>query len=278
MNEIWQEIIRQALERGIEISKGAVPGAKLRQIIAKLAPQFGETYPPPESENEKFRDFLGRFNSLLTILPRDGQDILVAPADKPELLSRSGTAQAQIRDDIFEALTTIPKGTPPSAPWYKQDRDEIIWAKDGELEASPTLVKMPTPNLEQLLDYRREFATLPEIDPQVREELLSTLQVHSALGAFSKILKENGLAHKWHYFQFRILVSHLRHWCAETHVEWREDWIQSRRDQGAESVSLNLKEMLDQQHRIEGFLGALSAEDIKRISVPLDIVLKHLKK
>jgi hypothetical protein len=46
MDGNWSEIIKKALQLGLESSKGAVPGAKLRQIISRIAHDFSEQYPP----------------------------------------------------------------------------------------------------------------------------------------------------------------------------------------------------------------------------------------
>ena len=127
MNENWQEIVKKALEIGLKTSKGAVPGAKFRQIIARIAREENELFPPTGHENERFRDFLVHFSSILTVLQRDGQDILVAPFDKPELLTTSDTGQTQLREDIFEAFTHIPRESPPKEPWYERNTDKIKW-------------------------------------------------------------------------------------------------------------------------------------------------------
>jgi len=278
MNEIWPEIIKKALDRGLEISKGAIPGAKLRQIIARIAPEYNEQYPPVGHEGEKFKDFLGRFGSLLTVLPRDGQDILVAPSDKPELLSTSETGQAHLREDIFEAFTRIPRESPPREPWYERSTDKITWRTANETLGALEFVKIPPATLSQELEDRRAFALSSEIDPQIKDSLLATLQDHSALWAFSRIVRENGLAHKWHFFRFRSLIMRIRHWCERENIEWREDWLRSKSDQPNRAKSVNISGFIDEQHRFEGFLEGLSDEDIRRISVPLDIVLKLLSK
>src|ERR1700679_785111 len=122
MSDVWSQIVAEALKRGLEVSKGAIPGAKLRQLIARIAPQYGEQYPPAGHEDAKLGAFLNRFNSLLLVLRRDGQDILVAPVDKPQLLdiAESGQGQTQLRDDIFEAFTHISRESSPLEPWYER--------------------------------------------------------------------------------------------------------------------------------------------------------------
>jgi len=171
MNENWQEIIKTALDRGLASTKGAVPGAKLRQIIAHIAPSFNEQYPPPGHEDEKFRDFLSHFSSQLTVLPRDGQDILVAPSDRPELLGASETGQAQLREDIFEAFTRIPRESPPMEPWYERNADKIKWQTANEATDASNFARISPATLTQELDDRRAFALSSEIDSQIKDSL-----------------------------------------------------------------------------------------------------------
>ena len=219
MNESWQRIVREALDRGLESSKGAIPGAKLRQIIARIAPSYSEEYPPAGYEGEKFRDFLGRFGSLLTVLPRKGQDILVAPSDRPELLAAEEAGRAQLREDIFEAFTRIPRESPPREPWYERSTDKVLWNTADEAVNHPEFVRIPPATLAQELEERRVFALASEIDPAVRDKLLANLQEHSALWAFSRIVKESGLAQKWHFFRFKAILGRIRNWCGSEHVD-----------------------------------------------------------
>ena len=278
MNEIWPEIVKRALARGIEASKGAVPGAKLRQIIARIAPEYNEQYPPLGHEDEKFRDFLGHFGSLVNILQRTGQDILVAPSDKPELLNDPESGQAQLRDDIFEAFTHIPQESPPKVPWYERSTDKIAWKPADAILEESAFAKIPPATLDQELEDRRAFARSSEIDPEISLRLLGTGDDHAALWSFSKLVKENGLAHKWHFFRFRSLVMRIRRWCESEHIEWHEDWLRSRSYASNRPTLPDFRDAISQQHRFEGFLEGLSSEDIKRISVPLDIVLKLFQK
>jgi hypothetical protein len=281
MDGNWSEIIKKALQLGLESSKGAVPGAKLRQIISRIAHDFSEQYPPPGHESEKFREFLGHFPSLLTILSRDGQDILVAPFDRPELLVISNTQQTQIREDFFEAFTRIPRESPPKEPWYERSTDSIRWASAFETLPPLEFVRIPPATLEQELADRRNFSSSTEIEPQVRQTLLATLGDHAALWAFSGVLKEYGLAYKWHLFRFRALVLRIRAWCNSENIDWREDWLLPKADQPSRTKEMTLQAFIDgprNPYRIEGFMKNLSDEDMKRISVPLDIVLKLLEK
>lgn len=281
MSDVWSQIVAEALKRGLEVSKGAIPGAKLRQLIARIAPKYSEQYPPAGHEDEKFGAFLNRFNSLLLVLRRDGQDILVAPVDKPQLLdiAESGQGQTQLRDDIFEAFTHIPRESSPLEPWYERDTDRVQWSAKNEPLDAKRFVKIPPATLNQEVEDRRSFALSSGIDTEISDSLLATLQEHSALWAFSKIVKEHGLARKWHLFRFQAVVMRIRAWCETEQIEWREDWLRSKSAQPNYAKPIGLSLPIDGQRHLFGkFVEALSDEDLRRVSVPLDIVLKLLQK
>jgi hypothetical protein len=279
MNEVWPAIVAAALKQGVQSSKGAVPGAKLRQIIARIAPKYGEQYPPAGQEDEKFGEFLNRFSSLVMLLRRDGQDILVAPVDQPQLLDISESGRTQLREDIFEAFTRIPRESPPVEPWYARDTDTIKWSPANESLDLERFVKIPPATLSQELEDRKAFALSSGIDSQIKDSLVATLEDHSALWAFSRTLKEHGLARKWHLYRFQALVMRIRNWCESQHVDWREDWLRSKTDQPNRPKSVNMSQPIEERRHLFGkFVEALSDDDLKRVSVPLDIVLKLLQK
>lgn len=279
MSDVWQQIVAGALNEGVHISRGAVPGAKLRQLIARAAEKHGEKYPPAGRENEKFGDFLNEFGSLLITLRRDGQDILVAPVDRPQLLDTAQSGQARLREDIFEAFTHIPRGSPPVEPWYERDTDRIKWVPANETINQERFVKIPPATLSEELEDRKAFALSSEIDTQISETLQGTLQDHSALWAFSRTVKEHGLSRKWHLFRFQAVVKRIRAWCDAQHVEWREDWLRAKAEQPIRP-KLGKVSLADagQERVFQKFVEGLSDEDLKRVSVPLDIVLKLLQR
>ena len=245
MSEVWQEVVTEALKQGVEASKGAVPGAKLRQIIARIAPKYDVQYPPPGREDEKFGEFLSRFSSFVMVLRREGQDILVAPVDQPQLFDISASGRTQLREDMFEAFTHIPRESPAVEPWYARDTDTIKWSPSSEVLDSGRLVKIPPATLSQELEDRKEFALSSGIDSQIKDSLVATLQDHSALWAFSKILKEHGLARKWHLYRFRAVVMRIRNWCEKEHVDWREDWLREGSDQLSRSIPTSVPVAFD---------------------------------
>ena len=58
MDAVWRDIVLESLTRGVGQNRGAVAGAKLRQLIEAAAKDRGLLFPPEGSEQEKFADFL----------------------------------------------------------------------------------------------------------------------------------------------------------------------------------------------------------------------------
>jgi hypothetical protein len=277
-NDEWLKIVTEAVNRGIELSSGGVPGTKLRKLISEVAPKYGKKYPPEEYPNEKFGDFLERFRSAIIILRREGQDFLVAPADKPELLASVHAGKpAGLRDDIFEAFTRIPREIPPVQPWYSRELDNIQWISETDSLNSAGLVKIPPQTQQQEIDDRIAFAELAEMQAH-RSILLSTLGEHTALWAYSKIIKERGLGRNWHLYRFQSIIRRIKAWCGAEGVKWHDDWI--RQTAGQPIPARDPYESTASQTRRQLFIKLteiISDEDLQRISVPLDIVLKFIK-
>jgi len=279
MDEIWNEVVAEALKRGLETSDGAVPGAKLRELVARIAPKHGVSYPPPGREDEKFAGFLKQFSSSVIVLRREGQDLLVAPSDAPQLLDLSPNVYAQIRDDIFEAFTRIPKGSPPRQPWYARDTDTIEWLTEDENPDGVRFVRIPAATLDQELSDRRAFSLSPGIEKDVQDKLLGTLTAHSALGSFSAVLRAHGLARKWHFYRFSEVVRRIRKWCESEKVLWRDEWITPvNQHSTANAVAAPSASTEARRTSFSQLVETLTDEDLRRISVPLDIVLKLFPK
>jgi len=275
MDEIWNEVVAEALKRGLETSDGAVPGAKLRELVARIAPKHGVSYPLPGREDEKFADFLKQFSSSVIVLRREGQDLLVAPSDAPQLLDRSVNVYAQIRDDIFEAFTRIPKGSSPRQAWYARDTDTIEWLTEDENPDGVRLVRIPAATLDQELSDRRAFSLSPGIEKDVQDKLLGTLTAHSALGSFSAALRAYGLARKWHLYRFSEVVRRIKKWCESEKVLWRDEWLTPvNQHSKADAVAAPSASTEARRTSFSQLVETLTDEDLRRISVPLDIVLK----
>ena len=277
MNETWDQIVTEALQAGLKTSSGPVPGAKLRQLIVKAARSRDLQYPPPGHEHESFGDFLKHFDSTVIVRRRKARDLLAAPADMPQLLAGSTeSGETRLREDIFEAFTRVPRGAPPAQPWYSVSDDSIVWLLPTELSGSGELVKIPAATLEQELSERKSFIQTSEITQDAKDQIATSLDAHSGLGSFSKLIKAHGLAQKWHLHRFQTVVRRIRSWCAVTGVPWREAWVPSE-DASKPVIQAGDELSKKQRYVFERFIETLTDEDVRRISVPLDIVLKIMK-
>ena len=282
MKELWQPIIAEALERGVRESKGPVPGAKLRQIVAHTAVQKGLKYPPEGFESETFGEFLRRFDSAVLVLRRKSQDFLVAPATQPELLARGSSGSLpQLRSDIFDAFTRIPKPPDFISPWYNRLSDTIIWLSPHDPKDSESLASITPASIEQEVADRKIFAQLPEIGEEVRENLLESIKNHgqSVLWAFAQVVRSAGLSRKWHVFRFQQLNSRIRAWSEAQQIAWREDWLVAT-EESADPLSggIETSELRSGLAKLQQVFAALEDEDLRRISIPLDVVLKLLRR
>lgn len=277
----WRKIVSEALQRGIEESKGPVAGAKLRLFISRAAVQNGTQYPPEGLEEEKFGDFLKRFSSILLVLKRKSQDLLVAPATQPELLSDSSSSdgQAVIRVDLFTAFTRISRGNPPKEPWYDRTRDTILWLDADALKDEASLVRIPAASRDQEVADRNAFAHSENIEPGTRDSLLHALEEsgQSVLWGFSQVIRSAGLSRKWHVFRFHELTKRIRTWCEQNAIVWRDDWIVAV-DEKSREASGDVPIVALDRTALEELFSRLKEDDLRRVSIPLDIVLRLMPK
>jgi len=192
-------------------------------------------------------------------------------ADAPE----SGVAR--LREDIFEAFTRIPRGLPPSEPWYVVSDDTVVWLLPTELSGSGELVKIPAATLELELGERKSFIQSADLAEDVRNRIAGSLDTHSGLGSFSKLIKAHGLSQMWHRHRFQAVVRRIRAWCTGAGVPWREEWVSSSDASKPSTPIGNELPVVSQRHLFERLVQSLSDEDLRRISVPLDIVIKLIR-
>lgn len=278
MDEAWNQIVAEALAAGLKTSGGPVPGAKLRELVVKAASTRNLHYPPSGHEQESFGDFLKHFDSIMLVRRRKGRDLVAAPADMPQLLAEAPESGAsRLREDIFEAFTRIPRGMPPSEPWYVVSDDTVVWLLPTELSGSGQLIKIPAATLEQELSERKSFIQSVDLAEDAKSRIAASLDAHSGLGSFSKLIKAHGLSQMWHSHRFRTVVGRIRAWCAAAGVPWREEWVSSSDASKPPTQTRDAISARNQRYLFGRFVELLADDDLRRISVPLDIVLKVIQ-
>ncbi|MGO8673714.1 MAG: hypothetical protein ACLQVD_20445 [Capsulimonadaceae bacterium] len=274
MDNTWLDIIRTALNEAIGLSDAAVAGAKLRQAVARVARERGLQFPPQDMG--KFSAFVENFPADFIIQRRPGQDILVAPSGRPEMLMfepELAEPTARVREDLFNALTKINQHETVKA-YYLPDSDTVTWLSLSE-EPPSTAVELPQTSLIEELQIRRRFISstvLPQISVNVLTESLAT---DSPLRSFTEAVRAYGLARQWHKFRLHVLSEQLREWCVAKSIPWRSNWIASPNVLTSASRSVPSPNS-DSNGVFVKFASRLTNEDAARINVPLDIVIRIL--
>ncbi len=286
MDEMWTQIVKEALERGLRETKGRpVPGAKLRKLVGSVAAQHGHSYPPAAFEGSSFSDFLKACDSILIVLKRPAQDLLIAPVEQPELLLNTSDqgSRAEIRKDVFDAFTRIPREADTKSSWYDSERDLFLWLEaDAELAGTnDALVPGPRASKDQEIDDRRSFVETNVQTGETRVALLRTLTEtgNSALWAFANVLRASGLSRKWHEYRFQRLTGRIRAWSEHARQVWRDDWLVAGEVTASRKPELATgSESAPSRANLQALFSRIDEADLQRITVPLDIVLKWLGK
>ena len=272
----WSEILQEALTAGLKERPDApILGTRFRQLVEVAAASHNQTFPPPDEPGLKFADLLERYPNIVLTRRRGGQDMLIAPANKPELLLHAREWPApSIRQDIFNAFTRI---SVEERPWYDRERDAVVWLKKDAVPDSTVPVSIPSVTLEAAVEVRKAFVAT--VDPSQSKELEAALTSSQPLALFTNVIRSRGLQRLWHVFRSERLAESISAWAKAAGIPFREEWFGGALPQfvpsegrpryhiGGESgwrtALMTLAERLDES-------------DLARISVPLDIVLRAL--
>lgn len=268
----WADILRTAITRALEGRHGAIPGARLRLFVQLAAAESGQPFPPADEPNFRFGQFLLRYPEIVTVRRRPGQDFLVVPADRPDLLVDTPREPiAAIRPDLFVAFTRL---LTDERAWYIRDRDAVEWQP-----ASVTVdgaIPIPPARLGDALAVRRGFVETCS-DPAVRERLTRALESPRSLTAFTGVVRAAGLQRDWHVYRTKALTEQIARWAKDAGIEWKDTWLTSSATQEPEyAPSGGSLSHFEWRRALTWLVQSLDESDLARISVPLDIVLKAL--
>lgn len=277
MENVWQELINEALTELVERTGAPAPGAKLRSAIAHLARQRGLDFPP--TGVRKFTELVEAFPADFILQRRPGSDVLVVPAARAELLAieqpGAAPAVARIRQDIFDALTKVPVPA-YGLPYYEPEKDHVLWIRESD-QPPKTAVAMPATTLDEELALRKAFIEEAEpVDPG-KNALVASLETTRPLRDFSDAVQEFGLVKKWHTFRVVRLATRLREWSVRTSLAWQPSWVDAT-ELRSTAASPAAPVSLDNKRHLLELSSLLTEEDLARISVPMDIVLRLLVK
>ncbi|MBF0310343.1 MAG: hypothetical protein HQL56_12525 [Magnetococcales bacterium] len=279
-DDVWGKMLRRAVDDGVGSTGRAVSGARLRQILVKVASDNQLTYPPERFSTSKFGDFLNYFveRGVVIFKERRGQDLLIAPADRPDLLveasAASGVHVGGLRRDLFEAFTKVTNRT----AWYHRDRDCVLW-EDGPAQEVEVLVRIPPVTIEQALRDRADFAAgLGSVDQE--SELKKSLDGRDSrvLVSFSNAIRTLGLQPEWHRYRLKVITDRIAGWAKRENVPWNSSWMTPSSDGSMdEPVARGRRDAREWRRSLEYLIGGLDQADLSRIAVPLDIVVRILQ-
>jgi len=279
MNNVWQEILKEALAQLIERTNAPAAGAKLRSRVAEIARERGLEFLP--SGIRKFSELVESFPADFIVRRRPGSDIIIVPAARAELLAvespRSVSSTARIRQDLFDALILIPSPA-YGLPYYDPTRDAVLYVKAREEVPAPA-VPMPATSLQAEILLREQFIDKTELVDTAKTALVHSLgSTSTPLRDFSNRVKEFGLVKRWHTFRVALMATRLREWSVEKALTWQPSWVEASEPRlVAASVSAALVS-LDEKLQLSELVALLTEEELGRINIPMDIVLRLFAK
>jgi len=274
--EKWLPLVMQALVAEVTRTNAPVSGSKLRAEVSRLASAAQLEFPPPEFP--KFSAFIEQFPESVIVQRRPGKDVLVVPADRPELLAvespRLGGTGNWLRIDVFDAFTKIPSAA-SGKPLYVPAKDEFVWTNAlGEVPVDA--VDVPASSLESEIALRQKF--IESVQQDKAPQLTAALGTPTPLKDFTQALHASRLLGDWHRFRLGNLIEQVKSWAAEKGVTWSATWLDTPDSKREVPVQVAALPPALPKHALAEFLAGLTPEDLRRITVPLDLVVRMLEK
>lgn len=267
----WREILRESIDN----SSQPIIGTHFRALIGAAASKRGLQFPPVAEPGLRFIELLERYPDVVSVLRRPGQDFLVVPAGRSDLLARGIQGQLYgIRPDLFQAFTSLSS----NRPYYDRERDQVVWRKLGDGQAMPESWVPIEPSTEAgEFKLRRDFAETFATQSSTHSRLLEALENPHPLQAFSRVVKEARLQREWHSFRTEHLVEKIQSWAKASDIGWKDAWLtkgptdETWKDRPAVLAEAPAKALSDP---LRVLISGLDPADIQRINIPLDLVLK----
>ena len=278
--ESWREILKESLQVATQGSQKPVPGARLRKTVAEVAEGRGLSYPPRGLTTGKFLEFVEAFPTEAIFVRRESGDVWIAPAAHPELLTKSEADGAQrqvgIRQDLFAAFTRFDE---LQSAWYDPLHDVVLWEEKSSNLPDPWK-RIPAADIPRALEDRKAFVeTIAE--PASKARLTEALRSERSLTAFAAAVRELGLQPIWHRFWISLLTDRIKHWADSWNLVWNSAWITAS-PRGADPAEARTAPGSDVnrewRNNLAMFFQSLTESDLQRISIPLDIVVKSIKR
>ena len=201
----WEEKLKNVLKE-LGADKQLVTGAKVKELLTKSALDPGEFDRFLKEKGLKFSDFVLRVEGI-KVQKRGASDMLVgfpgADWPTPNLSTRIPFKKLQMRDDVYNALTSVSN----DGYYFLPDSDKFIEGPPPQRVNGVPLPKVP---FSELINERRDFATRIK-DPIVRDQLLDSLDhTPNPLATFQYAVNKANLGESWHIFKFGLMRTNSR--------------------------------------------------------------------
>ena len=279
--EKWRAALIEALDVATEHATKPVAAARLRNVLGTVAKGQDLDYPPGGMVTGRFFEFITAFQDEVIYVRHSGGDLWVAPAGSPELLTATkpdgSQSQVGIRRDLFESFTTFDA---LRCAWYSPQSDTVLWQDITAPQLPAPWVQLPAAEIPNAIADRRAFIQTLE-DPLLREQLTEAVSKPRGLADFATLVRERGLQPVWHRYWVKLLTDRIRDWANGAGLTWNSAWITtSPKGANSESQPKPAAAAVDREWRnnLAALFQALDEEDLQRISIPLDIVVRALKR
>jgi hypothetical protein len=276
----WREILRDAIE---QVGAQPLVGTQYRSAVDAAAAKHGLQFPPPNEPALRFVELIQRYPDIVSIARRPGQDFLVVPAGRSDLLTEGVQHRPYgIRKDLFEAFTFVGE----SRAYYDQSQDKVVWQSARRVSSPPeSWIAIECPTLESEIKLRRDFVESLSPDSDMRVRFDEALASTRPLQAFGVVVRETGVQRKWHAFRIESVLARMESWARSHAIGWKDAWLTEGRNErlpertnlGADpSAAANPAVATNESDPLKTLFSGLDAADIQRISIPLDLVLKAI--
>jgi hypothetical protein len=270
----WREILREAVGGTTQ----PILGTHFRSAVNAAAVRRGLRFPPAIEPKLRFIQLIERFHDVVSLMRRPGQDFLVVSSGRSDLLAQSVQDRFfGIRWDLFGAFTVVSNNN----PYYDRLNDTVFWRtpdESGELFATHVVPITPA-TLQNETALRRDFVDSLMDQPNVHSALLASLATALPLQAFSKAVRNVGVQREWHGFRTKRVEERIQNWAKDNGIVWKDTWLtkeisERAHRRGDEFVTLPAPK--PERDALNILFSVLDTDDVKRISIPLDLVLKAL--
>jgi hypothetical protein len=253
----WSTLVKKALlELGAD--KQFVPGAKLKQVLAKSGENPHELDEFLDTTAQRFSDLLESIDGI-KVQKRGSSDMLVgfpgANWPPPTVTSRAPIPKMQMRDDVYLALTKITA----LGYYYFPKTDQFV---EGPRTDSGEGVPLPKVVFADLINERKVFAD-QVVDREKAAELVNALeQTASPLVSFQNAVSRLNLGSEWHVFKFGSMRAKLEKWASDHGLPIMPSWY----DSSSSSENRGPKEVLVR------LADHMTDDEIRQLNVPFRAV------